>query len=411
MQIRNALMPFELPQAASVQAFTNPLMQGMQSYRQGMQQQFEGERALERERLAQKADSRADEDQAMQREQRLVQRMGALAQVVADDPDPTTAAANWAKLHSSMPQLKDRLVQYGVDPNNYKAGAAFLSAEAGKYMSPMDRRLKSAEVAGAEGKVGMLPLQRQAAELDLKIKQREFDTPKDNLQKLGKDDVLVRVNPRAGGGAEQVWSNPGNAQIGPYKDMKQKADVEEGLRKEVSAAAKDYGTIKEAATSLEAISKAPSAASDIAMVFSFMKILDPGSVVRETEYATAARAAGVPERVVGVIERIQSGQFLTPSQRQDFLGVAKTLAQSREQGYRQNLERYRGISERISVDPRNVLPDDGPPAKVQPPPQSAPQGAPQQPQIQPGGVYNYQGRAWRYKGGDKAAPDSWEPVQ
>lgn len=182
--------------------------------------------------------------------------------------------------------------------------------------------------------------------------------------------------------------------LGPYKDMKQRADVEEGLRKELATAAKEYNTIKDASTSLDAISKAPSAAKDIAMVFSFMKILDPNSVVRETEYATAAKAAGLDDRFVGYITKIQNGQFLTPEQRQDFLGTAKTLAASREQGYRQSLERYNGISQRLSVDPRNVLPESIQPPTAQPQTRQTAPARPRAQNPQTGQTIEWDGSQW-----------------
>ena len=51
--------PFDLGPSANVNLLMQPLQQGMQSYRQGMDRQFEGERALEKERLAQRADRKS----------------------------------------------------------------------------------------------------------------------------------------------------------------------------------------------------------------------------------------------------------------------------------------------------------------------------------------------------------------
>ena len=51
-------------------------------------------------------------------------------------------------------------------------------------------------------------------------------------------------------------------------------------------------------------SKDPSAAGDLAMIFTYMKILDPTSVVREGEQATAQNAAGTPERIKNIYNRV-----------------------------------------------------------------------------------------------------------
>lgn len=143
--------PFDLGQGANVNLLMQPLQQGMDKYRQGMDKQFEGERALAKEKLAYKADARADEDQKFQREQRLVQRMAAMGQVIIDDPNPTTAAANWQKWHANQPELRQHLSAYGINPDDYKAGASFILAEAGKYKSPIERQMQTAQLQHVQG--------------------------------------------------------------------------------------------------------------------------------------------------------------------------------------------------------------------------------------------------------------------
>lgn len=65
------------------------------------------------------------------------------------------------------------------------------------------------------------------------------------------------------------------------------------------------------------------AADDIALVFSFMKTLDPASTVREGEFAMASTAGGVPERIWNLYNKVKAGQFLTDEQRKDFSITAK----------------------------------------------------------------------------------------
>jgi hypothetical protein len=67
------------------------------------------------------------------------------------------------------------------------------------------------------------------------------------------------------------------------------------------------------------------AAGDVSAVFAYMKVLDPGSVVREGEQATARNAAGVPERIRNAYNRTLTGESLTPEQRQDFLETSQSL--------------------------------------------------------------------------------------
>ena len=53
-----------------------------------------------------------------------------------------------------------------------------------------------------------------------------------------------------------------------------------------------------------------------------MKMLDPGSVVRETEFANARDTAGLFGMLTATAKKLKDGQFLTPEQRAKFAGLA-----------------------------------------------------------------------------------------
>ena len=130
-----------------------------------------------------------------------------------------------------------------------------------------------------------------------------------------------------------------------------------GLRKEWMANNKDFKNIRDSYVKVQGAAKSPSAANDLALVFSYMKMLDPGSVVRETEFANAQNAAGVPERVRNVWNNLKSGEILNEVQRNDFVGVARQVYEDQENIYRQDLERYRGIASAGGLDPTSTIPD------------------------------------------------------
>lgn len=56
-----------------------------------------------------------------------------------------------------------------------------------------------------------------------------------------------------------------------------------------------------------------------------MKLLDPGSVVRESELGMAMAATGLLDRVQNYASNIISGNKLTPKQRQEFQQLADAL--------------------------------------------------------------------------------------
>lgn len=112
-----------------------------------------------------------------------------------------------------------------------------------------------------------------------------------------------------------------------------------------------YGRVIAATRQREANPNGVSPASDIGLIFGYMKMLDPGSVVREGEYATAANAAGIPERVRNAYNKAMSGEFLTGEQRQDFLGQAAELYGTARKTAEGVAGRYRNLATQYGVDP------------------------------------------------------------
>lgn len=66
-------------------------------------------------------------------------------------------------------------------------------------------------------------------------------------------------------------------------------------------------------------------AGDMSMIFGYMKMLDPGSTVREGEYATAQQTTGIPGQIVNAYNRAYSGERLNTTQREEFLSQGKGL--------------------------------------------------------------------------------------
>ena len=122
---------------------------------------------------------------------------------------------------------------------------------------------------------------------------------------------------------------------------------------------KDFRTVQSAYNSVQAAARNPSAAGDLSLIFAYMKILDPGSVVREQEFANAQNAAGVPDQIRNRYNQILNGQRLNQNQRRDFLNQANNLFQTRLQTYRGIENEYRGYAESYGVSPDRVAPLQG----------------------------------------------------
>lgn len=107
---------------------------------------------------------------------------------------------------------------------------------------------------------------------------------------------------------------------------------------------------------IETAAKNPSAAGDISLIFGYMKLLDPASVVREGEFATAQNAGNIPESIYGMYNRAIRGERLAPTIREDFLGQAKNLVRSQQEIYKQTIEpRFESIVQSANLNKQNVM--------------------------------------------------------
>jgi hypothetical protein len=99
-----------------------------------------------------------------------------------------------------------------------------------------------------------------------------------------------------------------------------------------------------------------SAQDDLALIFAYMKMLDPGSVVREGEFANAQNTAGVPDRIVNAYNNVIRGNRLNDQQRAEFFQSATGVMNSYRQAYDTQVERTRTLAESYGLDPNRVAP-------------------------------------------------------
>ena len=100
-------------------------------------------------------------------------------------------------------------------------------------------------------------------------------------------------------------------------------DQEEKLRKEYQARTKMYGELGTTLSNIQSSAKAQTGQGDVALITQFMKMIDPGAVVRETDFAIARDTAGLYTKLENALKKAEAGQFLQPNQRSDFVNLAK----------------------------------------------------------------------------------------
>lgn len=98
------------------------------------------------------------------------------------------------------------------------------------------------------------------------------------------------------------------------------------------------------------------AVGDVAAATKIAKLLDPTSVVRETELATVANAKGAVDRLAQLSEYVMTGKTLGPEQRKEFRSLAKQFLDVAGTQYNEARAKYSEIGKRNDLgDVETVL--------------------------------------------------------
>ena len=152
--------------------------------------------------------------------------------------------------------------------------------------------------------------------------------------------------------------------LDPVKAFEQ----EEKLRKEYQVRNKVYSDLNSTYANIKSSSEAKTGPGDVALITGFMKMLDPGSVVRETEFATARDTAGLYAALENNLKKAQSGQFLQPKQRNEFVTLAKQYLDSAQKKSASDKKALGVVVKNYKLNPENVFgPETAAPAEIQPP--------------------------------------------
>ena len=170
-------------------------------------------------------------------------------------------------------------------------------------------------------------------------------------------------------------------------------DAELKLSDDYRAQSKDFKAVADAYRTIETtLDKATtSPAATLAGATKFMKLLDPGSVVRESELGMALQASGVIDRATNYINILQSGKVLTPTQVKDFKDITGQIYNAAKQGQDAVDADYTAKAENYGLNPKNIIQDLGPKKKGEG--AAAPKAAAQRKTIN-GVTYENDGKGW-----------------
>lgn len=139
------------------------------------------------------------------------------------------------------------------------------------------------------------------------------------------------------------------------------------LRDDHRTESKMFGETSAAYQRIQDSAANPDAVGDIALLFNYLKVLDPGSTVREGEFHTVASAGGLPAQVQSLYNRMVNGE-LPPEVRSSIVSRATQLYRGQEKRFQEQvLDRNRGLYKRAGGDPADLMdPRAAPPAAAAP---------------------------------------------
>jgi len=165
------------------------------------------------------------------------------------------------------------------------------------------------------------------------------------------DEAKREADIRAGfiGRDAPIPKDPKKAEV----DFKSTRD----LREEFTKNSGEFIKQKDAFDRIQASLEEPSAAGDLALIFNYMKLLDPGSTVREGEFATAQNSAGVPEIIRAKFNQVSKGERLADNQRADFANRSTKLYSKALKSQDRRIGQFKGIAERNQLPVEDVIID------------------------------------------------------
>jgi hypothetical protein len=224
-------------------------------------------------------------------------------------------------------------------------------------MTPMQRAAMAKDFEEVDGGTpGAIPAfvrdakTGQETPLFLKARGKDVKPTGPKTEKVG--DTLVQLD-EATGKWKPVYSAPAKA-APPPKDIT--VAERNTLQTQYD---RDLGTRKnrmvlEAYDDATSLVKDPSPASDQALIFAYMKSLDPNSVVRESEAESAQALGGMMERAKAWYAKNAGESGLTDAQRKDLVSQIRKLADAAAKRQDGVDKQFTDLAGRRGVDTRDL---------------------------------------------------------
>jgi hypothetical protein len=310
-----------------------------------------------------------------QRAHNQAQQLGMLGQLVGihgnvaqQQHQQQVAPLQLEQLRQGMDEKKQKLgmLQQFAEQLPPEQRAAFvLSPETfikdmfGSYsLRPGEQRMRGAEV------VAQVPDRPSLTDIAVPgqpgVRQKAFVRPDGTIAPVGEPLLPEILNPAVQAAKQKVAASGASRTNVTVNPMRETFKDEQALRGEYTDASKSFIKLAEGYSKVKgalASDATKSAPATLAAATQFMKMLDPESVVRESELGMALSAAGVWDRFTNLYNTVQNGKVLTPQQSKEFARIADVVYDAANKAQQARVQHFQGLAKSYNFDPSRVVPD------------------------------------------------------
>jgi len=257
----------------------------------------------------------------------------ARAQLAEQMPAPTAAPGIIGSLNPEMRQILGGMTRKEGQPELLKIGMA--QTEFGKpepmVVNGQVKMMQFNKLGQSREYTGATPYEAQSPDLrayEYISGQSLAGTGQAGIENVGKYRKQI---------ATQVNVNP------EQKGFENEMNLSKAFKQEPIY--KDYNDMQSAFGQVISSLSQGTPIGDVAGATKVMKLLDPGSVVRESELGIAMAASGRMDRLQNYFSNMMSGQKLTPTQRDDFRALSNELYAAAGDTYNKKRKEFKGFGE------------------------------------------------------------------
>jgi hypothetical protein len=158
-------------------------------------------------------------------------------------------------------------------------------------------------------------------------------------------------------GRAKAGASKTNVNVNP---MRETFKDEQALREEYTKSSGTFVKLSEGYSKVKgalAADATKSAPATLAAATQFMKLLDPESVVRESELGMALASTGMWDRFTNIYQTVMSGKVLTPKQAGELGRVADVVYNAANTAQQGRVQHFRGLAQSYNFNPDRVVPD------------------------------------------------------